>query len=368
MKRFASFLSILSTAAFCACAEGAPLAASDTLRADGPILRNGRNEPVVLAGVNIASLEWTPKGEHIHEAFAAAIEDWGATLIRLPVRSSFWFGQESKTPLPDNFSEKSPLPEKDAVRAEAYRTLVDSLLDYANERGCYVILDLHEFKAPTAAHLVFWRDAATRYANRPGVLFGLLNEPHSISWEEWRNGGTLANAPRRDAVDENWEQVELKSSVGMQAVLDAVRATGARNLAVVGGLDWAYDLSGIANGFALSDPSGNGVLYDTHIYPWKNNWTEKVLCIAEKYPILVGEIGCMTKPMPFETTAKDPYSWVPDALAFLQKHRFSYTAWCFHPAASPCIISDWNFTPTPYWGAFVRAALRGARFASDRLH
>lgn len=367
-KKAKALLQAFCGVLLCSCAGAAPLADSDTLHTDGPALRNARNERIVLSGVNIASLEWTPKGERIRESFAAAIEDWGAKLIRLPVRSGFWFGRDSKQPLPDDFSEKTTLAEKEAVRAEAYRTLVDSLLEYANARGCYVILDLHEFKAPTAAHLAFWRDAATRYANRPGVLFGLLNEPHSISWDEWRNGGSLSGKPRRDAIDENWEQIDLKSSVGMQAVLDAVRATGARNIAVVGGLDWGYDLSGIENGFALSDPTGNGILYDTHIYPWKNNWAEKVLCIAEKYPILVGEVGCMTKPMPFETEAKDPYAWAPDALAFIQKHRFSYTAWCFHPTASPCIISDWNYTPTPYWGAFVRAALRGARFVSDHLH
>jgi hypothetical protein len=55
----------------------------------------------------------------------------------------------------------------------------------------------------------------------------------------------------------------------MQALINAVRESGAKNIVLAGGLDWAYDLSGIANGFALDDKGGNGIIYSTHIYPWK---------------------------------------------------------------------------------------------------
>ena len=345
----------------------APLGPEDELSVSGRHIVNRRGETVVLGGVNIASLEWLPGGEHIRASFRAAVEDWRAKIIRLPVRSSFWFGFETKAALPVGFSEAAALPPAQRQRADAYRTLVDELIAYANERGVYVLIDLHEFKAPTAEHLAFWRDCARRYANRPGVLYDLLNEPHSISWEEWRDGGKLSGAERADAVAENQEAAELTTSVGMQKCVDTVRATGARNLVVAGGLDWAYDLSGIAEGFELRDPDGNGIVYATHIYPWKTNWKEKVLCIADRFPILVGEVGCMDKTMPFESKLVDPYAWAPDVLAFLQANNFSWCAWCFHPAASPCILADWSYTPTPYWGAFVRAALRGARFTSSTL-
>ena len=32
-------------------------------------------------------------------------------------------------------------------------------------------------------------DAAEVYKNNPTVLFGILNEPHSINWANWRDGG-----------------------------------------------------------------------------------------------------------------------------------------------------------------------------------
>ena len=57
-----------------------------------------------------------------------------------------------------------------------------------------------------------------------------------------------------------------------------------------------------------------------------------------------------------------PCVWGPDMIGFIQKHRLHWTAWSFHPKATPRVIGDWDFTPTPFWGAFVRAALRGVAF------
>jgi endoglucanase len=66
----------------------------------------------------------------------------------------------------------------------AYRARVEHWIDYSNKRGVWIVLDLHEYKAATPKHVKFWKDAAKRYANRPGVIFELLNEPHDISWRE----------------------------------------------------------------------------------------------------------------------------------------------------------------------------------------
>ena len=74
----------------------------------------------------------------------------------------------------------------------------------------------------------------------------------------------------------------------------------------------------------------------------------------------------MNRKMPFETELKDPYVWAPKILACIQAYRLNWTAWSFHTNAAPCVISDWDYTPTPAWGAFVRAALYGAKFVSDQ--
>jgi len=157
---------------------------------------------------------------------------------------------------------------------------------------------------------------------------------------------------------------------GIQALLDAARATGARNVILAGGLDWSYDLSGILDGHALDDHGGNGIIYDTHVYPWKGDWQHKFLAVAELHPVLLGEVGCDIKRYAFIPPERfeNPYTWAPDILACIQRHHLHWTAWSFHPGASPSAVSDLHdFIPTPYWGAFVRAALLGATFQSDKL-
>ncbi len=106
---------------------------------------------------------------------------------------------------------------------------------------------------------------------------------------------------------------------------------------IAGGLDWGYDLSGILDGHALDDRGGNGIVYSSHVYPWKKDWQEKFLALAEKYPLFIGELGAEPKPMPFERPEnhEDPFAWSPDMLGLIQKHRLHWTGWCFHPLATP---------------------------------
>lgn len=52
----------------------------------------------------------------------------------------------------------------------------------------------------------------------------------------------------------------------------AIRGTGAKNIVIAGGLDRGYDLSGVLKGFALKNQTGNGIMYSSHFYPWKDDW------------------------------------------------------------------------------------------------
>jgi endoglucanase len=143
-----------------------------------------------------------------------------------------------------------------------------------------------------------------------------------------------------------------------------VRGTGAKNIVVTGGLDWAYDLSGITKGFALDQKDGNGLVYSTHIYAQKKNWQEKVLVTAEKYPIMVSELGANTHKLDFmpAESQEDAATWVPRILGFIQEHKFHWTAFSLHPKSAPQLILDWKYTPTPEWGALAKRALAGEKF------
>ena len=328
------------------------------LHVEGNKVLTQGGKPVILQGVNVVSLEFLLRGDHVLKSCQVAVDDWKSTIIRLPVKESYWFGRE---------------PEQTDGGA-AYRKLVDDAITMVANRGAYVLLDLHRFRAPKSEHAEFWTAAATVYRDHPAVLFDLFNEPHGMSWEVWRDGGFVAE--KTTPADEDTfltPEEKAKSargfqSIGMQKLIDAVRATGAKNIVVPGGLDWAYDLSGIAQGYELEERGGNGLIYSTHIYPWKSNWKEKVLVVAAKHPILVGEVGCDIKKMDFipAENQEDPYTWAPDMLGFLQQHGLHWTAFSFHPGASPVMLTGWDYTPTPFWGAFVKRALAGEQFPRDR--
>ena len=330
--------------------------ASAELRVQGNrLVRQDGGGEVWLQGVAIASLEWSAGGDNILQSVTNALTEWRANVIRPALKSNFRFG-------------RGPWQKGGGGK---YRAPVDAVGGQRQERGAWVVLDLHEYRAPEQRHADFWRDAATRYANHPGVIFGLLNEPHDVSWEVWRNGGWVTDKPKAKpgVAAENAAPVKKGYAVGMQRLVEVVRGTGARNVVSAGGLDWAYDLSGVLDGFALEDKVGNGVMYETHVYPWKRDWQRMFLDAAARYPILVGEVGCQPTPMPFEAPKafEPPASWAPDMLGCIQKYRLNWTAWCFHPKASPCLLSDWDYTPTPYWGVPAKAALAGQAFELKRM-
>ena len=304
---------------------------------------------VRLQGVNVVSLEWSHKGEQIHRSLKVALRDWQANAIRLPVNHSFWFGRG-----------KGKVTSNDA---EAYRQLVDEAIAMVAGEGAYLILDLHSYGAPQEYAREFWLSAAERYANHPAVLFDLFNEPHGIDWELWRNGG------EKTYKDKKTGEAKTIQVVGMQALVEAVRSTGAKNVIIAGGLSYALKLEGVLEGYALEEPGGYGIMYATHFYNWHRGWQKHFLDVAEKYPVLVGEFGADVKKMSFFPGNKQesPYTWVPDALAMVQKYQLNWTAFSFHPKATPVLIKDWSYTPTDFWGKYVKAALGGETFELKKM-
>ena len=326
------------------------------LRVVGNRLHDQSGREVWLQGVNAGGLETLPADVQVLKSVVVAIDEWKANCVRVPMNETFWFGRSSY--------------QQDG--GKQYREIIDQAITLAANRGSYLVIDLHRFRAPKQEHADFWRDFAARYKDHPAVLFDIFNEPHGISWDVWQHGGFVGT--RRGTDESGFLKADEKKknegfeSIGMQKLIDAVRSTGAKNVVIAGGLFWCNDLSGIAQGHALEDPLGNGIMYSWHTYNWHTDWEEKVLATAAMHPIFVGEVGADENKMSFIPAAdqEDPFTWVPDMLGFIQKHRLNWTGWCLHPKASPIMISDWNYTPTPFWGSFAKRALAGEEFELKR--
>ncbi|MBO6053595.1 MAG: cellulase family glycosylhydrolase [Clostridia bacterium] len=309
----------------------------------GTKIVNESGKEVRLCGVNCAGLEWDAGNETVLPALLLAADEWKANIIRLPVSQDRWFGWG-----PEQISGR--------VSPGRCRELVDIAVRELAERDCCLILDLHwsdrgdrneksgQQIMPDRNSVLFWEDAAARYKDCGNVLFGLYNEPHDVDWDLWLNGGVVETDGKA------WE------AVGMRTLLRAIRSKGAENLCVIGGLDWGYTFRGFADYDALLETGGNLVL-DTHIYPWKPlDWDADVGEAASRCPLLVGECGHYGDDAhPREGKQCLPAAeWVPRLLSWIDEKNCHLTAWDFHPHAGPCLISDFQGTPTPWYGAAVR--------------
>lgn len=327
------------------------------LKVVGNRLHDPSGKEVWLQGVNAGGLETLPQDEQPVKSLVVAIDVWKANCVRVPMSEEFWWG-------------KSPYQNDGG---EDYRKKLDKMITLAANRGAYIVIDLHRYRAPKKEHAEFWKEFAAKYKDHPAVLFDIINEPHGISWKVWRDGGYVGNKVGVDEsaflTEEQKKKDQGFESVGMQGLVNAVRSTGAKNIIIAGGVFWCNDLTGVVNGYALEDKTGNGIMYSWHTYNWHKDWAKKVLPAAEKYPIFLGEVGADVKKMDFIPSAdqEDPYTWVPDMLGFIQKHKINWTGWCFHPSATPVMISDWDYTPTPYWGAFAKRALAGEKFEMQKM-
>ena len=337
------------------------------VRVQGNRLVDTDGKEVWLQGVNAGGMETIPNGDQQVKSTVVAIDQWHANCIRLPINEAHWFGTGIYS---KNDGGKS------------FRDACDKIVRLAANRGAYVVIDLHRFRAPKAEHVEFWKDCAAHYKNHPAVLFDLFNEPHGISWEIWRDGGWVGKQGQHDESaflsSEEKKKNQGFESVGMQALVDAVRSTGAKNVVIAGGLFWANDLTGIESeaiekgekkSFRLTDTTGNGIMYAWHTYHWHKGWG-RLLPVAAKHPIFLGEVGASPLGvMNFipDNQQEDPYTFSPDMLGFIQKLRINWTGWCFHPKAAPVMIENWDYKPTPYWGEFARRALAGEKFEMKRM-
>ncbi len=393
---------IVFAGVFCAAAEKTGKSAGPKqLRVKGNqvVQADSPGKVVRLTGMNIPSLEWCSGGEHVMESLVEAKKNWNSNVIRVPLSVARWYGCEQWQSSPDD-----------------YRKIVDDMIQAAAARNMYVILDCHwsnggqgeivrregvkntdkvgRFNGqkcmPDEEVKAFWLEIAALYGNHPAVLFNLYNEPHGVSWEMWRNGGTKTEHLFDLKSGEHKEKEYM--TVGHQQLVEAIRDAGAKNVIVAGGLDWGYDLRGISGEagdekvYALVDQSthkdpkkrGFGIIYDTHIYPWKGNTQAWENCIGgtrKQHPVIAGECGWdweTIKVIRSHTDLeKEPQLnhpvWVPELLDWFDAktsslgtefgNQMHWTGWCFHPAASPRILKDWDYTPTEFWGKYVKERL-----------
>lgn len=216
---------------------------------------NGAGATVRLLGVNVPSTEyacdqgWGYSAQPRTLATAQAIASWHANAVRVPLNEDCWLGLNGE-------------PSGGTDTAAGYQQAIETWVADLNAAGLYAILDLHwsapgtdnadgQRPMPDDHSVAFWTSVSTAFAGNHAVVFDAFNEPYSpaangnsslaVSWSCWLDGGCLLPVANQD---DPINDADTYTAVGMQAIVDAIRATGSAQPILLGGLSYANDLSG----------------------------------------------------------------------------------------------------------------------------
>jgi hypothetical protein len=287
----------------------------------------------------------------VDQASVSAMLTWDVNSVRVPLNEDCWLGINGE-----------PANGKTAAQ---YQSDIVNWVNLLNQNGLVVILDLHWNNSGTNQSLAqepmpdldhapaFWTSVATTFKNNSSVIFDLYNEPYpgfnnatTTGWSCWKNGSTAAStSPCADVPF---------AVAGMQTLVNTVRATGATNVLMLGGLAYANDLTGwLAN--EPTDPDNN-LAASVHIYSFNtcastSCWDSQVAPVAAKVPVIGGEIG--------ENDCASGF--INTLMPWFDAHGIGYLAWTWTVVSggcnnSPILITDYTGTPTGF-GAGYKAHL-----------
>lgn len=213
--------------------------------------------------------------------------------------------------------------------------------------------------------VAFWRGVASSFKGDPGVMFDLFNEPSlggrhptEADWRCWAHG-CVAPGPACSQLMSTGSCKESTFTVaGMQQLVNAVRASGARQPVLVGGLDWAGDPCGVHDSggnagscmwlkYRPSDPDHQIVAsfhtYNQTVCNSVSCWDDSVAPLTRHVPVVTGELG--------EKDCSDSY--VTTYMRWADAHGVSYLVWSWQPghAEETCaqqgtrLLANWAGAP-----------------------
>ncbi|WP_307837795.1 cellulase family glycosylhydrolase [Paractinoplanes rishiriensis] len=329
------------------------------LRVSGNKIVTAAGKPYRLLGVSRSGSEFAcvqGKGlwdsGPVDQASVDAMKTWNIHAVRIPLNEECWLGVNG-TP-----------------SGAAYQEGIKDYVDLLVANGINVILDLHwtwgayatgpdwhctdehatcQKPVPDARYAPqFWTGVANVFKGNDAVVFDLFNEPYpeiasdwnkTVGWQCLRDGGTCPGISYEVA--------------GMQDLVDAVRATGATNVLMVGGLEWANDMREWL-AYQPADPLSN-LAASWHAYSFnacasESCWDTQIAPLAQQLPIVLGEFG----------QDNCGFDYMQRLADWADAHSISYLAWTWSPwgcSTGAVLIKDYSGTPEPGIGEGYKAHL-----------
>ncbi|MDX3577086.1 cellulose binding domain-containing protein [Streptomyces sp. FL07-04A] len=289
----------------------------------------------------------------VDDAAVAAIAAWHVDAVRIPLNEECWLGLSNIDPAYRGATYVNAVKDLVArVKAHGMTPIVELHWTYGqytgNSAGCSDVHASCQKPMPDMQYSpAFWTSVANAFKNDTAVVFDLFNEPYpdratattAQAWQCWRDGGTCPGIGYEVA--------------GMQDLVDSVRATGARNVILAGGLAYSNDLGQWLTR-KPTDPTGN-LAAAYHVYNFnscadESCWNSTLAPVAAQVPLVAGEIG--------ENTCS--HGFVDRVMKWFDDRGLSYLGWTWNAwdcSTGPSLISAYDGTPTAY-GSGLRDHLR----------
>ncbi|HET9653986.1 MAG TPA: cellulase family glycosylhydrolase [Kineosporiaceae bacterium] len=327
--------------------------AAPALKVSGNKLVTASGAPYRLLGVNRSGGEFGCVQQKaifdgpVDAAAVDAMRTWKVRTVRIPLNEECWLGTDTADA---------------ASRGEAYQKATKDFVNLLISKGITPIVEMHwnngqysgdgagcsDVKAtcqkpmPDAALAPkFWTGVANAFKGNDAVIFEPFNEPYpdapakwdaTKSWTCWRDGGTCTGISYQVA--------------GMQSLVDAIRATGATNVIMLGGLEWSNNLREWLT-YMPKDPQKN-LAAVAHVYNFNGCvdttcWDTYYGKVAAEVPLVLTEIGQ-------NSCAHD---FIDKVMAWADTKNIGYLAWTWDPwgcSSGSVLITDWTGTPTQTFG------------------
>ena len=274
----------------------------------------------------------------------AAMRTWKIRAVRIPLNEQCWLGVS---------------PVQPQYGGAAYQDAVKSYVQLLVNNGITPIVEMHwsygqytgassgcsdvnatcQKPMPDAQYApAFWTGVADAFKGNDAVIFDLFNEPYperatgdeTSGWKCWRDGGTCTGIPYQVA--------------GFQSLNTAVRATGATNVVMIGGLAYSNNVAQWLT-YKPADPKNNLAAF-SHVYNFNtcanpSCYDGQMAPVAAQVPFSLTEIG--------ENDCG--HSFIDTLMNWADSHAVGYLGWTWNTwdcSSGPSLISNYDGTATAF--------------------
>ncbi|GII21417.1 cellulose binding domain-containing protein [Planosporangium mesophilum] len=327
-----------------------PTGAAPALRVSGNKLVTSAGAGYRLLGVNRSGGEFACiQGNGIwdgpmDQASITAMRAWKVRAVRVPLNEECWLGTSD---VPAQYG------------GAAYQNAVKAYVNLLVSNGITPIVEMHwnygQYTGPSAGCSdvkatcqkpmpdaqyapSFWTGVANAFKGNDAVILDLFNEPYperatgdaTSGWKCWRDGGTCNGISYQVA--------------GFQSLVTTVRATGATNVIMIGGLAYSNDLTQWLQ-YKPADPLNNLSAF-AHIYNFNSCantscFDSQLAPVAAQVPLSLTEIG--------ENDCA--HGFIDTLMNWADSHGVGYLGWTWNTwncSSGPSLISDYNGTATAF--------------------